>query len=180
MQHLPNFARNLPDLRKICGESAKSFLQKLRNVARNLRPRLLRYRLFLSDPETSPDHRKQVRRALDADRRPESDQRLTLGVPLASGALSVVGFCGFLRKFCGILRMFAEFCGFLLIFADFCGLFAEFCGIFAEFRGILRNVCGILRTNTKGTRAKGHQCEALRWPGSWPQGSRPEASPPRQ
>ena len=27
-------------------------------------------------------------------------------------------------------------------------------GSFAEF-------CGILRTNTKGTRAKGHQCEAL-------------------
>ena len=56
-------------------------------------------------------------------------QRLT-GVPLASGALSVFGVCGFLRKFCGILRVFAEFCGFP---------FAECCGIFAEFRGMLRN-----------------------------------------
>ena len=59
------------------------------------------------------------------------------------------------------------------MFADFCGLFAEFCGFVSEFRGILqivcgilRIVCGILRTNTKGTRAKGHQCEALRqWEG---------------
>ena len=76
-------------------------------------------------------------------------QRLT-GVPLASGALSVFGFCGFLRKFCGILRMFVELCGFV----------SECYGIFAEFCGFLRIVCGILRTNTKGTRAKGHQCEA--------------------
>ena len=41
-----------------------------------------------------------------------------------------------------------------LDFADFCGSFADFCGILRIFRGILR-------TNTKGTRAKGHQCEAL-------------------
>ena len=54
--------------------------------------------------------------------------------------------------------MFAECC---VCFADFCGMLAECCGIFAEFRGILRIFCGILRTNAKGTRAKGHQCEAL-------------------
>ena len=47
--------------------------------------------------------------------------------------------------------MFAEFCGCLRIFAECLRNFAEFSRIF----------CGILRTNTKGTRAKGHQCEAL-------------------
>ena len=40
------FARTL---REICAKFAKLFLQQLRNFARNLRPRLLRYRLFLSE-----------------------------------------------------------------------------------------------------------------------------------
>ena len=70
--------------------------------------------------------------------------------------LDVADCCGsfadFLRDFCGILRI----C---------CGLFADWLRIifriFAEF-------CGILRTTTKGTRAKGHQCEALRSPRSAP------------
>ena len=84
-------------------------------------------------------------------------QRLT-GVPLASGALSVFGFCGFLRKFCGILRIFAEFYRLLLIFAELLRKFAELSRNFAEF---CWNFAEILRTNTKGTRAKGHQCEAL-------------------
>ena len=96
---------------------------------------------------------------------PKLPQRLT-GVPLASVALSVFGFCGFLRKFCGTLRIFSNFCGF----------FADFCGIFAEFRGILRIFRGILRTNIKGTRAKGHQCEALSLQGGVPPGTWPAAS----
>ena len=52
MQSLPN----LREIGRICAKFArnlrkfaKSFLQILRKVARNLRPRLLRYRLFLSD-----------------------------------------------------------------------------------------------------------------------------------
>ena len=69
--------------------------------------------------------------------------------------LDFADFCGSFAEFCGF---FSEFCGFLRIFSEFV---RDVGGIFAEFRGILRKVCGILRTNTKGTRAKGHQCEAL-------------------
>ena len=58
-------------------------------------------------------------------------QRLT-GVPLASGALRVFGFCGFLRKFCGMLR----------IVADVCGILAEFCRISRNFAEILAEFCG--------------------------------------
>ena len=108
------------------------------------------------DPECFPASSNHSRLSFSSKIVEISSQRLT-GLPLASGALSVFGFCGFLRKFCFFrnLRIFAEFCGF---FSEFCGFFAEFRGFFAEF---LRNLCGILRTNTKGTRAKGHQCEAL-------------------
>ena len=58
-------------------------------------------------------------------------QRLT-GVPLASGALSVFGFCGCLRKFCGILRILRICLG---NFADFCGILWICLRNVAEFRG---------------------------------------------
>ena len=56
--NLAELARIWPDLREICAKLAricanlrkfaKLFLQKMRKFARNLRPRLLRYRLFRS------------------------------------------------------------------------------------------------------------------------------------
>ena len=62
--NLAEFARILPDLREICAKFAqicanlrkfaKLFLQKMRKFARNLRPRLLRYRLFRSEIPLNP------------------------------------------------------------------------------------------------------------------------------
>ena len=43
------FARNWPDLREICANVRTCVAKSTRKFARNLRPRLLRYRLFLSD-----------------------------------------------------------------------------------------------------------------------------------
>ena len=153
---LAGFARNLPNMWATKGNVNPLCLPNLRKFARNLRPPLLRYLLFLSDwvsaTVRAPRCRKvraEAARRLSAGHgwllralrsfpmhsarlQPTAPQRLT-GVPLASGALSVFGFCGFLRKFCGILRNFAEFCGILRIVAEFCGLFAEFCGMLRNF-----------------------------------------------
>ena len=139
---LAEFARHWPDLRETCATFAQTceivFATLTRNFARDLRPRLLRYRLFLSEPHFSavlgnwgPRPRQKERSLWHL--------RDSHGVPLASGALSVFGFCGFLRNFWIILRIFSEFCGCLRMFADCLRKIAEFSRIFAD---LLRNVCG--------------------------------------
>ena len=51
---LAGFARNLRDICANLRKIANLFLQNLRKFARNLRPRLLRYRLFQSDLQAAP------------------------------------------------------------------------------------------------------------------------------
>ena len=75
--------------------------------------------------------------------------------------LDVADFCGSVAEFCGFLRNFADFCGIVAEVYRMLQMFAELSRNFAEFCGFVSEFCGMLRTNTKGTRAKGHQCEAL-------------------
>ena len=121
---LAEFARKLPDLREICAnvaqtlrKFAKLFLRMLRKFAQHLRPRLLRYRLFLSDARTS--------RAAQSDARPramESNQsRLGRRGAYTKQEICLQKFRGNHRKLHRILQIPTKSSRIEYCLADCCG-----------------------------------------------------------